>query len=67
MRPLGTYSHEGQDHYVYLVQPHSLDFHFAETEIAGAGWFTLDEVRDLEAGGKLLAPFIRQAVEASDQ
>jgi ADP-ribose pyrophosphatase YjhB (NUDIX family)/ribosomal protein S18 acetylase RimI-like enzyme len=65
VRTLGTYPRKGQDHHVYLVQPHSLDFRFDDQEIAGVGWFTPDEVCALDADGKLLAEFIRAAVEAA--
>ena len=64
VRALGVFSCNGQDHHFYLVQPHSLDFRIDDTEIAGMAWFTPDEVRSLDADGKLLAAFIRQAVEA---
>jgi 8-oxo-dGTP pyrophosphatase MutT (NUDIX family) len=66
MRPLGVYARDEQDHHVYLVEPRRLDLRVDTAEIAQMGWFTADEVRALDADGKLLAAFIRQAVEDSE-
>jgi ADP-ribose pyrophosphatase YjhB (NUDIX family) len=65
LRLIGTYTLRERQHHVFHARPLSTDLMPEPSEIAAVGWFTLDEVRECQAAGKLFAPFMLDAILAS--
>ncbi len=62
---VAMYTYRERTHQVFLVKPHSIDFHINANEILGTAWLTLSEVVDWHTKGQLHTGFELAAIRAS--
>lgn len=62
-RAVGLFADRTRLHYVYRATPGGAQLSPDPDEIAGAAWWSLDDVDMLNRAGKLLAPFIYDAIQ----